>query len=505
MARAGPPPSGASARPAAPQGGAARRLGAAVQGPLAAAAVLASATLGLGPAPPAPAGAASAAPPVAVSGRSGAPVAVAEQQRQQQGGRASGGGLDVRLAEDPRVRAVQRSMVHAWALARANFVDPDKVAGRGWEDSLQRSLNAVYSAGSDVDAANSTVDSMLAQLGDPYTHFLPSPAFSKFKMSNEGELQGVGMVIAQRADAAGGADRLVVQGSLAGSPAERAGIRAGDEVTQIAGRPAAGLPVEEAASALRGKKGTAVAVQVRRQEDGPDHHVRLETVRLQRDTVQVSPLFSAELPHGKSGGKTGYLRLVQFTENAPPEVGAALARMEGDGVDSYILDLRDNPGGLVDSSAEIASMFLQPHSRILQTSGRADDAGAVLVTNSEPLTGRKLVVLVNGNSASASEILSGALRDNHRAKIVGDRTYGKGKIQSVFELEDGSGVVITVARYLTPAGHEIDQKGLTPDRSCRLGRQRASGPDGAGPLADELTLVLESDSCIRTAEDMLEL
>jgi len=478
---------GARAAPGAAQG-AAQRLGAAVQGPLAAAAVLAAAGLGtgLGPAPPAPARAAA----------SSAAPAAAQQQLQQE---------DPRVSADPRVRAVQRSMVHAWALARANFVDPDKVAGRGWEESLTRGLNAAFAAGSDVDAANSTVDSMLADLQDPYTHFLPSPAFSKFKMSNEGELQGVGMVIAQRADAAGGADRLVVQGSLAGSPAERAGIRAGDEVTQIAGRPAAGLPVEEAASALRGKKGTAVAVQVRRQEDGPDHHVRLETVRLQRDTVQVSPLFSAELPHGKSGGKTGYLRLVQFTENAPPEVGAALARMEGDGVDSYILDLRDNPGGLVDSSAEIASMFLQPHSRILQTSGRADDAGAVLVTNSEPLTGRKLVVLVNGNSASASEILSGALRDNHRAKIVGDRTYGKGKIQSVFELEDGSGVVITVARYLTPAGHEIDQKGLTPDRSCRLGRQRASGPDGAGPLADELTLVLESDSCIRTAEDMLEL
>jgi carboxyl-terminal processing protease len=218
--------------------------------------------------------------------------------------------------------------------------------------------------------------------------------------------------------------------------------------------PTLDLTLDEAADRMRGKVGTIVTLTVERGDQAPFD------VNLKRDHIVLNPVY-ADVRSLADGTQLGYLRLNQFNANAAEEMTATVNEMEDQGVDAYILDLRNNPGGLLQAGIEIAQLWLNDEP-IVYTVNRQGIIGS-FAANGQALTADPLVVLVNGGTASASEILAGALQDNGRAELVGEVTFGKGLIQSLFDLSDGSGLAVTIAKYETPSHKDINKHGIQPD------------------------------------------
>lgn len=265
-----------------------------------------------------------------------------------------------------------------------------------------------------------------------------------------------------------------------------------------------GISSEGAAQKLRGKVGTSVTVKVHRgnKSGGGDD---LREVNLPREFIKLSPISSAVIPHKTSDGhlsKTGYVKLLAFSQTAASDMENAVTELENQGVQSYILDLRNNPGGLVKAGLDVAQIWLDGDETLVNTIDRDGNMLPINMVHGHAKTHYPLVVLVNEGSASASEILAGALHDNGRAKLVGHRTFGKGKIQSVTELDDGSALFITVAKYLSPALHDIDQVGIAPDVQCST--EMLNSPRESYMKNKSSASSLEADSCIMVAEHELE-
>jgi carboxyl-terminal processing protease len=291
---------------------------------------------------------------------------------------------------------------------------------------------------------------MLASLDEPFTRFLRPEQYRSLQVNTSGELTGVGLQIALNAKTG----QLEVVAPIAGSPAEKAGIQPRDRILQIDGVSTADLTLDEAAARMRGPLGSKVSLVVER--DGQEKRA----VQLQRDRIAVNPVV-AQLQTAPKGVPVGYIRLGQFNANAATEVARAIQRLEKQGAEAYILDLRNNPGGLLQAGIEIARLWLE-QGPIVYTVNRQGIQGSFEAFGSA-LTRDPLIVLVNQGTASASEILAGALQDNGRAKILGETTFGKGLIQSLFELSDGSGLAVTVAKYETPKHRDIHKLGIIPD------------------------------------------
>lgn len=445
----------------------------------------------------------------------------------------------------------------------------------------------------------SSKEALLLILFRPHFSLFFCREYNTFRVSSDGELNGVGLLIAQDPNSG----RLLVLAPIKGSPADRAGIKPGDEVLSVDGTSTAGWNGEEAARVLRGEQGSSVMVEVARHRypatmtasdditidmdtstttttaaaaiDRKGHvgtefvpgvvaprsldradSVEYKRFRLRREKVEISPIFATAVHYDDH--TIGYVRLVNFSQHAATEMEKAIKQLKRDGAESFILDLRNNPGGLVRSSLEIASLWLNGDTRptifsiedrgsaMEESSSATSDSGGsttapsavqrnalstnpstmlddvdpdrmasrvqrIVLNGGRAATDLPLVVLVNGQSASASEILAGALHDNYRAEVIGDRTFGKGKIQSVFELGDGSALFVTVAKYRTPSGADIDSIGVMPDRSCSLNGEATHKlalsvpgiPVGRG--ADELVMAeLETDDCVLTAEALLD-
>lgn len=438
--------------------------------------------------------------------------------------------IRVPASDIPEVFAMQQTMLEAWQVVAESYVD-DTFNGRIWEADLAEGLIDAAAA-KDSEEAMRSISAMLSHLGDPYTRIIPASEYADFRVGSDGELQGVGLLLARDP----GNQRLMVLASLDGSPAARAGIKPGDEVVSIDGTETNGFNTDKVAALLRGKRGTNVAVRfARRSQQVPGvagrpelpPEVQLRLVNLRRERLEVSPVYSTAFARQGSGGRastTGYIRLANFSMHAANDVHKAIDGLKRQGASSLILDLRGNPGGLVASGVETARLFLDAPAPIFNVAGRIHhDAPElpgtptimqrVVLDSSRALTQAPLAVLVDGSSASASEILAGALRDGHRAVLIGDHhTYGKGKIQNVFELADGSALFVTVASYKTPALTDIDQKGLDPDMRCTL--QDAAGADKEKQLPPGLppgmafmfqtAERLQEDSCILTAERFLD-
>ncbi len=332
-----------------------------------------------------------------------------------------------------------------WQLVNREYVDGtfNRV---NWQATRQSLLNRNYTS---KDQAYLAIRGALKQLGDPYTRFLDPRQYQELTDQTSGELSGIGI----RMELNEKTKRLTVVDALEKSPALKAGIRAGDEILGIDGKPTQGMKIEDASKLIRGKAGTAITLRLGRQGQGNFD------VKLTRAQIEVSTVSYSLKQEGSR--RVGYIRLSEFSAPAPKEMRQAIQTLQAQQVTGFVLDLRGDPGGLLDSSVEIARMWLDDGA-IVRTVDRIGDSEE-LKANHTQLTKLPLVVLVDGNSASASEILSGALQDHRRAKIVGSQTFGKALVQSVHSLSDGSGLAVTIAHYFTPDGTDINHKGITPN------------------------------------------
>jgi carboxyl-terminal processing protease len=295
--------------------------------------------------------------------------------------------------------------------------------------------------------AEPTIEAILARVDDPYTEYLTPAEYDRIQQRLEQRYYGVGLTVDSRK--AG----LVVTASLAG-PAREAGIRPGDVIVTIDGQPASGLPFDRSVALMKGERGTAVRLGVRR----PGREQLVE-VNVERGPISVQPVRARMLDD--DGRKTGYIRLLAFSSDAAEQVGAVTKRLAARGAEAFILDLRGDPGGYLAQAIRVASIFLE-RGIVCSTSGVNQEARVYPVSGASIETQRPLAVLVDSSTASASEIVAGALRDNGRAVIVGVRTYGKATVQSLVALSDGGALKLTTATTQTPSGSSIEGRGIKP-------------------------------------------
>jgi carboxyl-terminal processing protease len=299
------------------------------------------------------------------------------------------------------------------------------------------------------EAAYASITKMIASLDEPFTRLLRPEQYRSLQVNTAGELFGVGLQIGVKADT----KQIEVVAPIAGSPAAQAGILPRDTIVEIDAIPTTALTLDAAALRMRGSVGTNVSLIIQTAAESP------REIILIRKKIELNPV-TAEL-HTENGRKIGYLRLSQFSAKAAQELAEKTTKFERQGATAYILDLRNNPGGLVQAGVDIARQWINDGT-IVYTVNRQ---GAIdtLLANGTAITDAPLAVLVNEGSASASEILAGALQDNGRATLIGAKTFGKGLIQSLFDLSNGSGLAVTVAKYETPNHHDIHKLGITPD------------------------------------------
>jgi carboxyl-terminal processing protease len=339
-----------------------------------------------------------------------------------------------------------------WQIIDTEYVD-SSFNGVDWRAVRADYLTRNYQSQAE---AYDAIRKMLAQLNDPYTRFMDPEQYKSLQVETAGQLVGVGIQISQDEKT----KKIVVIAPIEGGPAAAAGILAQDVLVQIDGKSTQGMDVNEAVNLIRGAANSPVTLTLQRGD-------RQLIFNLIRQEITIRPVRYSI--NSSNSGKTGYIRLNQFSANAAGEMRAAIQTLEQQNVQGYVLDLRSNPGGLLLSSIEIARMFL-PQGTIVTAMNRSGVTDR-LEANQTALTNKPIVVLTDGGTASASEILAGALQDHQRAVIVGDKTFGKGLVQSVHPLRDGSGVAVTVARYFTPKNRDINERGIEPNVVVQLSEQ----------------------------------
>jgi len=295
---------------------------------------------------------------------------------------------------------------------------------------------------------------------DPYSAFLEPEVKNELQIETQGEFEGVGMEITLK-------DNIVtVVSPIEDTPAWRAGVKPGDRIIEIDGVSTKGYSTMEAARKLRGKKGTQVSISIMR-EGSP----KLIKLTLTRDTIKVKSV------KPKVFGEFGYIRLTEFQERTAEDLAKQLVEFEDKKLSGLILDLRNNPGGLLSSAIETSELFLPPGKLIVYTQGRESKSKNVFYSRKKPLWTKPVVILTNGGSASASEILLGALHDNlTNCRSVGQKTFGKGSVQNLIQLSDGSALKLTIARYYTPKDICIEGQGISPDVEVKLPEDEAIIP-----------------------------
>jgi carboxyl-terminal processing protease len=345
----------------------------------------------------------------------------------------------------------QKLFSQAWKIVSQAYVD-DSFNHQNWwslrENTLKQRLD-------NREATYAAIEKMLATLGDPFTRLMKPSQYRSLQVNTSGELSGVGLQIALDAETG----ELEVIAPITGSPAEKAGIQSRDRILAIDGQDTSKLTLDEAAARMRGPVGTIVTLKIKGKQG------EAKAIELVRDRIALNPVY-AVLDSQSDSIPLGYIRLTQFSANAPAELTNAVKKLETQGAKAYILDLRNNPGGLLQAGIEIARFWLD-QGTVVYTVNRQGTLGS-FEDDGPAITDAPLVVLVNQGTASASEILAGALQDNGRAKLVGEKTFGKGLIQSLFDLADGSGLAVTVAKYETPNHRDIHKLGIKPDLEVSL-------------------------------------
>lgn len=361
----------------------------------------------------------------------------------------------------------QQLVVESWRLVNQGYANPARFEDIHWKRLRQKALEAKIESS---EQAYDAIETMLAPLDDPYTRLLRPDDYAVMKASNQGSLSGVGLQLAH-----GNTDgRIVVIASLEGSPAADAGVVSGTAVLAVNGEATDDLGLEATAARLRGDAGTQVVLTL----EAPDG--TRDELTLERRSVDLRPVRTRRLR--RDDHTLGYLRITQFSEGVPEQVQEAIAELSDKGIEGLVLDLRNNSGGLVSAGLAVADAFLS-NEPIVETRNR-DGIADPIQASANTLYAGPMVTLVNGGTASASEILAGALQDNDRSQLLGSRTFGKGLIQTLTNLSDGSGLAVTVAGYLTPSGRDIQGQGIEPDRLLDQPEPLNPGGDGDRWLID---------------------
>jgi carboxyl-terminal processing protease len=334
--------------------------------------------------------------------------------------------------------AAENLYEQAWNMIQDEYVD-GSFNGQDWSRWRHHFKGKLQ----DAEDAYVAIGTMVASLNDEYTRFLLPRDMHEQTMSIDSRLYGVGVQISMRDN------KLVVMATIDGTPAEKAGLMPKDLITHINGHETAGLSVEDAADRIRGEKGTYVTLTIKRNN-------QVFSKRIQRAEIKLKSVFTKPL----SDKRIGYIRLSSFiSETMMSEMEEILRQLQNK--QALILDLRGNYGGLFANATEIADMFLE-QGRIVSIVDR-DKVQRTYSAHPGVVSRAPVVVLIDGGSASASEILSGALKDNRRATLIGTQSFGKGLVQKINTLSDGTGLNITISKYLTPNGTDINKKGISPD------------------------------------------
>lgn len=337
-------------------------------------------------------------------------------------------GKDLRLALSAEIETYEELRIFAEVLSliQKNYV----------ESTVNKDL--VYGA----------IRGMLNTL-DPHSAFMSPDMYKEIQIDTKGEFGGLGIQIGIRDN------RLTVIAPIEDTPAARAGILAGDAITRVDDVSTKDMSLMDAVHKMRGRKGTQVTLTVVRK--GVEEPLIFE---LTRETIRIDSVKSEVLE-----GDIGYIRLTQFQERSGRDMSKAMKKVMEEGATSLILDLRNNPGGLLNAAIDVTELFIPSDKTVVSVKGRGPegDSDDYLSKRNNPYDGFNMIVLVNGGSASASEIVAGALQDYDRAVVLGTQTFGKGSVQTILQLTDGSGLRLTTAKYYTPSGRSIQNIGITPD------------------------------------------
>ena len=324
---------------------------------------------------------------------------------------------------------------------------------------------------SEGDLYQKAIEGMLQELGDPHTTFMTADEYAQLHLSTTGEYGGLGIQISPREN------YITAVAVLPGTPAEKAGIRVGDQLLEIDGKDARGWTDDFAVKVLRGPKGTPIRLKVRRV--GVDQPMEFTIVRDEIHVQSVPYVYMA-------APGIGYMNLTVFAESSTAEIQAAIQRLKGEGMRKLVLDLRGNPGGLLDQGVSVSDLFLKPGQTIVETRSRnPGESETFRASTAESYADLPMVVLVDGYSASASEIVAGALQDHDRALVLGATSYGKGSVQSLFRLSGGNFLKMTTGKWYTPVGRSI-QKPFDPHGEAAEAEtdEAAITPEGAAVPAD---------------------
>lgn len=299
------------------------------------------------------------------------------------------------------------------------------------------------------------INGMIGALGDPYSSFMNPEESQEFGIEMEGNFEGIGAELSTKEGV------LVVIAPIAGTPADKAGLRAGDRILEINKESTMNLKVDEAVKKIRGKKGTEVVLTILREGDQQSQEIKII-----RDRIEVKSVI-----YEKKENEIAYLRVTKFAENTSKEFSREVAKLIADGTKGLVLDLRSNPGGYLNSAVELASKFISEGELVVSEKGRDGESREYRALGGDSLKSLPTVVLIDQGSASASEILAGALRDNRGIRLIGEKSFGKGSVQQLEDLKDGSTMRITIAKWFTPKGNCIHEIGLEPDVKVEFSKE----------------------------------
>jgi carboxyl-terminal processing protease len=352
------------------------------------------------------------------------------------------------------------------------------------------------------DLTYAALNGMVQKL-DPHSEFLDPQAYQQLQDDTEGQFGGLGLVVIARDGF------ITVVSPMEDTPGSRSGIVAGDRIIKVGTNSVVGAQLEDVVKELRGDPGTSVMLTLQRPSTGAVKEYALTRAVVQMDMVKDANGHK-EFPLGEN--QIGYVRIAEFGDQTSDELEDALEKLEGQGMKALIIDLRGNPGGLLDEAVGVCQKFLPRGQLIVSTEGRETLEKYYARGDGDELKGMPIVVLVNLDSASASEIVTGCLQDLHRAYIIGEKTFGKGSVQTIFPLEDGSALKLTVAKYYTPSHRVIHEHGITPDsivpvtdfEDWALALQHMLGGVESLPVGEQAKVRAVHDSQLERAQDLLK-